>query len=41
MAYMGHWLHFSFEDMLKMDLSDFLSFTNEMKESAENSNHAS
>ena len=37
MAHMGRWLHFSYSDMLDMDLSDFLSFSQEMKEIAQNS----
>jgi len=32
MAFIGRWLHFSYSDMLDMDLNDFISFVNKTKE---------
>ena len=38
MAYMGHWLHFSYSDMLDMNINDFISFCKQMQEIAKNGN---
>lgn len=41
MAYMGHWLHFSYGDMVEMDLKDFILFVQKTEDIAKSAENAS